>query len=304
MSVPSQTCQPLLTSRAELTRDILHGETSATRSRALRPLGTGSFDSKQAEVAGGLALIAEYDVPRLDDYIPPLPLDMLDSNERRTKDKEDYDRLATDLNLACYVYHSTPLTLPPTTVPRDTQTTSLDTPEDLFARVSLNDNEPPPITFSYFHQDRQNSNPAILSKPADPSSMSARHLLSEWQLGADPGTYNWKAWLDPATSAPELPPRPIRPLPSTRSPLRPAFAKAPPIVQTSFQPVRARTELRPAESMPTSFKLPPAVARSSPPPMPQSSQDFGFAQTQVEPGKFGGRAGGTKKKVKKRVGGF
>lgn len=71
------------------------------------------------------------------------------------------------------------------------------------------------------------------------------------------------------------------------------------------------------------FKLPPtmAVARSSPPPEPRSmglsqmmgsSQDGGgrgvMAQTQVEPGKFGGRAagggGGGKKKVKKRVGGF
>lgn len=288
---------------------MMYSGASTGRSRALRRLGASSaFISTLPHVSRHLAPFAQYDIPHLDDYIPSFPMDVLDADERSAKHKANHHRLADDLDLSRQVYHSTPLAMPPSTTPNGTQTTSLDTPEDLFARVSLNDREPPPITFSYFRNHGINPDSNSLPNPAALATMSARHLLSEWQLGTDPGAYSWKAWLDPATltSAPEPPVRPIRPLPGTRSPIRPTFAKAPPTVQTASasQPVGPRTELRPAESMPTSFRLPPAVARSSPPPMPKSSQDFGFAQTQVEPGKFGGRAGGTKKKVKKRVGGF
>lgn len=239
----------------------------------------------------------------------------------------DVQRLALDLTLARTVINSDEI-VQPYNDSQQSQATEVDSPEDLFAQatgaLSLNEREPSRIRFSYLGS-RASSLPNTPADSAEPlQSLPARALLEEWTIGADPAEYQWKPWTgealapraDDSPRRPTQSQRPIKPLPGlgTRSPV-----KLRPTISQPLPPT-----LRPAASVPVIMTLPPAIARFSPPPefsrdiggsqdlgglrksgSMASLGDAGFAQTQVEPGRFGGRTGGTgKKKVKKRAGGF
>lgn len=248
--------------------------------------------------------------------------------DKREKDRIQHDtqRLVLDLVLSRTVVHSEDpqaLTTPPQRA--GSNAVAIETPEDLFQRTQdLTLDEQPKIEFRHlipretFDETQADSSRQVQPPDKDPKahlqSSSARQLLGEWQIGSDPSEYIWSGWRDTSTQSQSQVPtphrRPVRPLPSPRAPQRAAQS----------QPTLGRyvPEIPPTHA-PT-FALPPTVrpltfqptantnARSSPPPVLQSSQaypDIG-PSTQVERGPFGGRleTKARKKPAKKRVGGF
>lgn len=293
----------------------MYGQITDTRSNLLRSLQVNadiSDEMASSDLTRYISLIWQLE-SRKSEIGKIFPAsDAPSRRENPARHITDIYSLASDLALSRPILNSEELNSPATVALTATQTSQADSPEDLFARVagqlSLNDKEPGPATFSYLFPRFSDNELTTLDAPgaSDPlQSLSARNLLEEWTLGSDPKEYDWKPWDEtaPRLSAtiaatpvtPQRRDRAIRPLPTPRSPARMTYSQPQP------------PTLRPAASTPTLFRVPPNVARSSPPPeMPTSSFDMsGFVQTQAEPGKFGARAGGGgKKKVKKRVGGF
>lgn len=258
----------------------------------------------------------------------------------RTKSQADLIRLAIDLALSSTVFSSEDAPLLPA---QTTQISRPSTPDELFARtagLSLNDQEAPPMSFNILppridHTPSEDESPLVTESKVEATKaldeQPARTLLSEWTLGSDPANYVWKPWRDhprPDFFSPAT--RPIRPLPSPRpsslhrfpnsqptvptfKPHRPLSAQYPPTLTpiSSFSPFPPPiVSLRPTESVPDLRKSIRDGIRSSPPIQPYSSPPPSggeFPSTQVERGVFGGRpeAGArTKKKAKKRAGGF
>lgn len=309
-----------------MARDMIHGESGDTRSSALRPLNVDddvSQERNNLDLARHLTRVAVYGASVNLSPTFPIPADMRNTDVL-ARHKADLDRLSSDLALSRHIVHSEDIVRHASQA-LDSQATVLNSPEDLFAqaaaKLSLKDKGPPPIEFAFLtprpasHEDQAES-----GGDSDPlQAFSARALMEEWVVGSDARAYEWKSWTDNVSEPESAPGRIIRPLPTPRSPLR--FDTTRP--QSQYGPSGAQSQappLRAAASLPSLTRFPPVVARSSPPratssgDMTASQGMLGSAiagggdmvvQTQVEPGKFGGRnAGGTKKKVKKRAGGF
>lgn len=257
----------------------------------------------------------------------------------RTRSQADLIRLAIDLALSGTVLSSDDIPLLPA---QTTQISRPSTPDELFARtagLSLNEQEAPPMSFNVLPPrvditHPEDESPLVIESKVEATKaldeVHARTLLAEWTVGSDPAAYVWKPWRDiprPDFFSPAT--RPIRPLPSPRpsslhrfphsqptiptiKPHRPLSAQYPPTLTpiSSFSPFPPPiVSLRPTESVPDLRTTRDGV-RSSPPIQPFSSPPHSaseFPNTQVERGVFGGRpeAGArTKKKAKKRAGGF
>ena len=293
---------------------MLYGQTTDTRSNLLRSMKVDPelpfTGLASADMSRHIPLIWQLGSAdcQLGSVFPATK--SLSRIEQANRHIADVNNLTLDLALARSVLNSESISPPSSLELSATQTSATDSPEDVFARVagqlSLNDKQPAPISFSYLFP-RLSDTDSAASQPntiIDPlQSLPARMLMEEWPVGSDPKAHDWTPWDGTAPSAapsaiPASTPqraRAIRPLPNPRSPARTTFSQPQP------------PALRATASVPTLFRVPPNVVRSSPPPesMPSSSFDMsGFVQTQGEPGKFGARAAVGKKKVKKRVGGF
>lgn len=227
-----------------------------------------------------------------------------ESTKKRTE--ADAAALALDLALSRFVLSNEPIGQVPSATPE-----SLAAPEDLLARVTLDDRAPPPFTFSVLSPRPAQLGDAPVSPESeiDQSSIEARtaldsptvrSLMNEWKIGEDPKEYKWSGWRDKVGSEQPTITRPVRPLPSPRH-HQGDFASQP-------QPLRPIARSQPLPSAGTLSRGPPQV-RSSPAPLPTGQvQSFAestiqHASTQVERGPFGGRPA-AKKKVKKRTAGF
>jgi hypothetical protein len=252
---------------------------------------------------------------------------------------KDKIRLAIDLAMSRTVLASED---PPALSPLSAQITRPSTPDELFARaasLTLNEREAPPVSFSILHprslyrppmrsevmfdEEVQNVDEDIEGNPMKAIDMpSVRTILSEWTLGSDPREYTWTAWRDTLQSGIGTPTkRPIRPLPSPRTaPFRRSFPSQPTLPSrgmfaSQYPPSLAQTHVPKFNPFPTPItalgptESVPALqegeyARSSSPPIPEMGQ---HPSTQMERGVFGGRLEvglRTKKKARKRQGGF
>lgn len=233
----------------------------------------------------------------------------------RDRIKRDTRRLVMDLMLSRTIVHSEEL-YPNLPVLSASARSSVETPEDLFERtqqLTLNENAGSAKEIDMRFLKPKGHPSDNFDDDLDPRATgdvghalqipSARTLLGEWDLGADPGDYTWSAWRDAPSRVSTPIQRPVRPLPSPRSTQR--FPQSQPTLgrQLPGHSLAAASNA----GFPAVIPLQQSM-RSSPPPVLQSSQaypDFG-ASTQIERGPFGGRLESKKKKkpAKKRVGGF
>ena len=232
--------------------------------------------------------------------------------------QEAVHRLALDLSLSRLVLHTNDCGL--NTEQSKTQLIALDPEDDdddvarAAGQLTLRESEAPRIIFSYLHPPSFESNfihsslPEVVSQDAiqlaedELQSPTARALLSEWTIGEDPKAYAWTPCRDTTRqgSVSTTTGRPVRPLPSPRP------AQGP---QTFTGAATQPPHFHAATSVPSLMPSIPAFGSIPSIPMtqiPRSSagEPTGYMQTQVERGPFGARPGATKKKVKKRVGGF
>ena len=247
---------------------------------------------------------------------------LLDDNRTRESLKLENDaceQLALDLGMASRVYSSNCFSKPDLAPPEQAQTF-----EDVVADMSLatgalsiNVSGPPPVHFGFLTpitagpSDRSPSvgpdNPRTPhTGEAEPSPIGVRLLMSEWNVGDDPNDYKY---LDPYdTSSPDqqrggvgneslrvrnVQSQPLDPIPRLNPPTVVA-ARAPPLVAPSKVAVVKEREKIPVGG---------GFSQDNPLQTQGSSQDAMVVSTQVEPGKFGDRKTGQKKR-QKRVGGF
>ncbi|RXK40685.1 hypothetical protein M231_01936 [Tremella mesenterica] len=226
--------------------------------------------------------------------------------------------LSLDLALSSVILHTDDFSSSTQGIRSDSQITSISSPEDAFAsataRLTLNEASPPPLTFHVLSPNIQpppgqtentlESDPPSFQNTLDDPTVKS--LLSEWVIGENPKSYQWKSWLDP--SHPDLlspRQRRIRPHPSPRTTILHGVDSTLIVKSENAQVVGkgVPTILRATASVP--MILP---TRASSPVQPlemevDQSQERMWASTQVERGPFGGKVG--KKKIgKKRVGGF
>ena len=339
----------LIRSRAELAREAVLSEASETRANVLRPL---SLDSSEIENINALdytrylsfvhqlhTIIGSQHVglpetlPNLSTLLGSLKNEFpaaqsgrssKSSNARR---QADLNRLALDLALSTTVLSSEDFV----------GAAAVQTPanaDDFLSRaanLTLNDAEPPPITFTVIPPrsvpGKDEDSDSIEPDPQSAlQSLPARSVFNEWTLGSDPSEYTWKEWRNPAVDVENgISSRPIRPLPSPRSSHPPTFASEqayprppglsysqpqPPSISAIPRPISSRTMETFGGTAAIARGLPLRVfgssgiigdLRSSSPVL---GADMDGPMTQVERGPFGGRMDGKKKKVKKRAGGF
>ena len=229
------------------------------------------------------------------------------------RQRVDAQRLALDLALSSTILYCDDLDVAVKTAratPRlGDRDTDAQTPDELFTRaaglLSLTDLAPPEIVFSVLVPRAQETDAGDADEDEvgeggeegdDPAtrlqSITARTLLADWSLGADPREHTWKPKRTDEQRVDKTDVRPIRPLPSP-----------------SPSPRGQLTFPIPRQSIPTfeTMPIPPRFQRSSPPPGlsgVSQADEVGHASTQVERGVFGGRPSAQgRRKVKKRVGG-
>lgn len=235
---------------------------------------------------------------------------LLDDNRTRESLKLENDaceQLALDLGMSSQVYASKTFSRQDSVPPRQVLTF-----EDTVVEVSLatgalsiNVPGPPPVHFGFLtpittglaDDDSTNVGSEI---EADLVPLGVRLLLDEWRVGEDPKGYNYldpyggdgssqtgverELWnqSQPTDLFPQLNPPTV------------VTARAPPLVAPTITTVSKEREGTP---------LGGGHTQDNPLQTQGSSQDVAMASTQVEPGKFGDRKSGQKKR-QKRVGGF
>lgn len=260
--------------------------------------------------------------------------------------KQQAKDLAVDLAMSSVVLHSEALPTAEYSTSRGMSSTPAD---DLLTRagnLTLSEQAPavyefralPPRSDALYAVDDDEAGPPSPAPstvdPGGPDSKRAaledvgmRTLLSDWSIGADPKTYQWKPWIEPKPTdgmeSPQTPvrQRPIRPLPSPRSAHAARFASqpnlprlglgtgiggtnSPPLVSSRYAPPPIAT-IKPTELYRLTPEHSPVASREGSPVLPSSGlQAPVYAATQIERGVFGGRLEVKKKKVKKRAGGF
>jgi len=323
------------TPRADLARDAV-SEEGAGRTHALLPLDIASEDFED-----DLGILTTIDLERHELHkITALPLGPSTDPSRVTQDRvadiyamfarsdlspvgdiqeryqRDVRRLVLDLTLSSMVVHSEKIDTTSASSVRESQ--EPETADNLFERtgqLTLNDTSerqtsPPLLKWLAPRADfdaQQDAQPPDVKALDTPAS---RLLLNEWSIGADPTQFTWKDWRRETSVVPTPVRRPVRPLPSPRGSTSQTFAQSQPNpryqLPTVAQP-RSQWALHGSNSIPNIVAHGQGT-RSSPPPIPHSSQSFPDlgASTQAERGPFGGRPDSKvrKKLVKKRVGGF
>ena len=250
---------------------------------------------------------------------------LLDDNRTKASLKLENDaceQLALDLGMASHVYTSKSFSKPDPAPPDRAQTF-----EDVVAdmsvatgALSINVSGPPPVHFGFLTpvaagpMDRSRSpsvrpegtrTPQIGEEELIP--LGVRLLMDEWKLGEDPQDYKYLDPYDDHTSSLMEPkhgagnePDPARKAQS--QPMELSFGLNPPTVVAARVPplvAPSKTVVKEREKTPVGC----GFTQDHPLPAQGSSQEVMVVRTQVEPGKFGDRKAGQKKR-QKRVGGF
>ena len=245
---------------------------------------------------------------------------LLDDNRTKESLKLENDaceQLALDLGMASHVYTSKRFSKPDTT-PLEQARTFEDVVADMSlatGALSINASGPPPVHFGFLTpitaspSDRSpNFGPEKPRTPqsgdAEPIPLGVRLLIDEWEVGEDPKDYKY---FDPYGDDTPNPTEPKRRFGNESLPLRNAqtqpvdptpptvmAARIPPLVAPSKVAVVKEREKTPFRG---------GFTQDNPLQAQGFSQDVLRVNTQVEPGKFGGRKTGQKKR-QKRIGGF
>jgi hypothetical protein len=250
-----------------------------------------------------------------------LLLDDNRTNESLKFENDACEQLALDLGMSSHVYTSKHFSKLDPTPPEQAQSF-----EEVVADISLatgalsiNASGPPPVHFGFLTPiaaglvDRYPSvgpekPPTPQSGEAETIPLGVQLLMGEWKVGEDPKDYKY---VDPYGDDMPNPadPRPgvgmgLAPVRNARSqPTDPTLrlnpppvvvARAPPLIAPSKTAVVNEREKPPGGGGFTQDNTLQAQG---------SSQDVLMASTQVEPGKFGDRKAGQKKR-QKRIGGF
>lgn len=245
---------------------------------------------------------------------------LLDDNRTRESLKFENDaceQLALELGMASHVYTSKRFSKSDTTPPEQAQTF-----EDVVADMSLatgalsiNVSGPPPVHFGFLtpiiaspsdHSPDLGPEKPRTPQPVEPEPipLGVRLLMDEWKVGDDPRDYKYfDPYGDDTSNQMEpkrifgnksLPVRNAQSQPIDPTPPTVVAVRAPPLVAPSKITVvkeREKTPIRGGFSQDNTLQT------------QESSQDVMMVSTQVEPGKFGDRKTGQKKR-QKRVGGF
>ena len=252
---------------------------------------------------------------------------LLDDNRTKESLKLENDaceQLALDLGMASHVYTSKRFSKPDTTTtpPEQAQTFEEAVADMSLATgaLSIGVSEPPSVHFGFltpmiaspsdhspnFGPEKQRST----SQPgeAEPIPLGVRLLMDEWKVGEDPKDYKYFDPYGDDTSSSTEPKHgfgneslPVRN--AQNQPIDPAPRLNPPTVVA----VRALPLVAPSKITTVKEREKPLVrggfTQDNPLQTQGSSQDVMMVNTQVEPGKFGDRKTGQKKR-QKRVGGF
>ena len=224
------------------------------------------------------------------------------------------EQLALDLGMSSHVYTSKPFSKPDPTPLEQAQAF-----EDAVADISLatgalsiNASGPPPVHFGFLTPVTDRS-PDVgqeksRTREAELIPLGVRLLVDEWKVGEDPKDYKYS---DPYGDE----------MPSTTELRRRAGKESVPTQNSQSQRIEPAPRLNPPTVV--AARAPPLVAPSktvvieerekvtvgggftqdNPLQIQGSSQDVMVVGTQAEPGKFGDRKAGQKKR-QKRVGGF
>jgi len=251
-----------------------------------------------------------------------LLLDDTRTKESLKLENDACEQLALDLGMSSHVYTSKRF-LKPDLAPLEQARTFEDVVADMSlatGALSINASDPPPVHFGFFTPI--GTGPGDRSPDVEPEQsrtpqtgeaelvpLGVRFLMDGWKVGEDPKDYKYFDPYGDATSGPSEPKRrfgnessPIRNVQSQQidptSRLNPptvvATTRAPPLVAPSKTTVIKEREKTPVGG---------GFTQDNPIQTQGSSQDVMMASTQVEPGKFGDRKTGHKKR-QKRVGGF
>ncbi|GBE82101.1 predicted protein [Sparassis crispa] len=244
------------------------------------------------------------------------------------RESESREQLLLDLSLSSNVFAPHPFMR--AGEPKDGIDPNLDNVLETMSRateaMSLQDAEPPPVTFGflrpvdkrsveYYTRGKTERTPAESSRDL-PLSLGVRLLLKDWDIGADPDTFSYHDLYEISNGVPKVQQRRTRYKPEVAQPLmedlgiqsqRPppvlaSSAMAPFAIATSHQSLVTRKPLTGARSQEVILggSQPEEGGWNAPP----SSQNF-MTSTQVLPGPHGGRPLPAKKKLaKKRIGGF
>lgn len=231
------------------------------------------------------------------------------------------EQLALDLGMASHVYTSKSFSKPDPT-PFELAQTFEDVVADMSlatGALSINGSGPPPVHFGFLTPnisglaDRSpNAGPEDLRatpvKDRELISLGVRLLVDEWKIGEDPKEYKY---FDPYGDGMPGPTEPKRrvgreldpPRNAQSQPVEPALRSNPPTVVAARNhpsiPPSKTVAVREREKTPVRG----GFTQDIPLQVQGTSQDVIAMSTQIEPGKFGDRKTGQKKR-QKRVGGF
>jgi len=251
---------------------------------------------------------------------------LLDDNRTRESLKLENDaceQLALDLGMASRVYTSKRFSKPDTTTPPEQAQTFEEVVADMSlatGALSIGVSEPPPVHFGFltpitaspldhspnFGPEKRRSTPQ--PGEAEPIPLGVRLLVDEWKVGEDPKDYKYFDPYGDDTSSPTETKRRLGneslPVENAQSqPVDPPPRLNPPTVVA----VRALPLVAPSKTTTVKEREKPLArggfTQDNPLQTQGSSQDVMMVSTQVEPGKFGDRKTGQKKR-QKRVGGF
>ena len=197
-----------------------------------QPISTRHIDGRSE---GTAASIEQMHKLLVDTYLPNADTRGPALKDARGRDARHIASLATDLALSMRVFSSDDL--PPLT-PADEVARPATTPEDVLqraARLTLDEKSAPEVKLHYLKpaEDTTEHGGEGLPRPTI-QTPTVQYLLSEWNVGSDPGEYSWKSWVSPADadadgdqqttlrSGTQPSGRPIRPLPSSRGSPRPS----------------------------------------------------------------------------------
>lgn len=246
----------------------------------------------------------------------------LDDNRMKASLKLENDaceQLALDLGMSSHVYASKTFSKPDS-VPRVKAETFEDAVADMSlaaGALSINASGPPHVHFGFLtpiaveavDYDSTGMGP---EKPGTPRTgdvdlipLGVRLLMDEWKVGEDPKDHKY---LDPYCDDASGPTGARRGLGgaslSTQSqPIDPTLRLNPPTVVTARVPPFVAPSKTAAFKVKKKNTVGGGFTQDNPLQVQASSQDVMMVNTQVEPGKFGDRKTGQKKR-QKRVGGF
>lgn len=249
---------------------------------------------------------------------------LLEDNRTKASLKLENDaceQLALDLGMSSHVYTSRTFSKLDPAPSEQTQTFEDEVADMSLATgaLSINVSGPPPVHFGFLTPvtpEPADRSPSVgLEKHWTPQTgeaelvpLGARLLMDEWRIGEDPKDYKYIDPYGDDMSSPTEPKcvvgkesvlarnaqsQPIELVPRLNPPTV-VVVRAPPLVAPSKTAVVREREKTPVRG---------GFSQGDPLQTQGSSQDVAMVSTQVEPGKFGDRKAGQKRR-QKRIGGF